>query len=390
MRVSFHHIFWLSLIIVFVSAGCVSRKRKGDVGKVGKFYHNTTSYYNGYFNANELYEGAVATLEDGHTDNFSQIIPVFPTIASDQNKAVAPELDKVVEKVTKVAIIHEAGDWVDDCYVMMGKAQFLKKDFETAEETFEYFQEEFNPSNPYGKGFKKKSAKQLKKEREKARKEQQKERDEAKKAQEKERKEAREAQDQAKEEAKEQRERERKEKEEARKREREAQKKAREEERKNAKKNRGKSSRSRRTESKAEPTTKTDTTQQQTTTDQQPTESTKPIAPAPKVEKEEPEPRSKPEKPEEPLDKTAYSEGLLYLAKTYIERQNYSSAEFILKNLEKKNVQDHVRREIAPTLAHLFISQKEYMKAIPYLEEAIETADRKKDKARYAYIIGQI
>lgn len=388
--------------LLITLGGCVSKKKKGEVSKVGKFYHNMTSKYNGYFNANEIMEEAYATLEASHEDNYNEILPVYPYIESTGAKTVSPELDRAIEKVTKVAIVHEPGDYVDDCYVMMGQAQFLKQDYELAEETFRYFQEEFNPLNPNGKGFKKKSKKQLKKERNAEKKAEKKKREEEKKAKAKAKEEDRKAKEKAKEEEKKAREKERKAKEEARKKDREAQKKAREKARKDKKKKRKKGKRKSRAdrekEKKAKEAQRVQDSIAQAKKLVKEIKTTEPVTNT-KVDeatgKEEPndeveEEPVKEDKKEEAVDKTAYSEGLLWLAKTYIERQNYSSAEQLLTTLDRKAVQDKVRRDIAPALAHLYIRQKEYDRALPYLDQAIETADSKKDKARYAYIAGQI
>ena len=386
MRYYFRILSLLVLMSLMLTA-CVSKKKKGEVGKVGKFYHNMTSKYNGYFNANELMKAAYVTLEAGHTDNYNKLLPVFPYVESTAAKTISPDMDIVMEKVTKVAIVHEPGDYVDDCYVMMGQAQFLKQDYETAEETFVYFQEEFNPSNPFGKNYKKnkKSKKQRKKEREEEKKKRDKEREEEQKR----KKEEREAADKAKEEEKKRKAEERKKKDEDRKKERERQKKEREQKKKDRKKKRKKGSKKR---PKKEEVKKEEATPVQKDTTQIITpELPEPVMPVKEevAEVQEEEVKEK-KKKDEPKDETAYSEGLLWLAKVYIERENYNSADYILKGLEKKNVQDHVKRQIAPTLAHLKIRQKQYQAAIPYLNEAIETADKKQNKARYAYIIGQI
>lgn len=348
--------------------------------KFNKFYHNLNSKYNGIFNANELMEEAYFRLEAAHKDDYSQILPVFPYTVASNAKAVAPEMDIVIEKVTRVAIVHEVGEYVDDSYVMMGQAQFLKQDFETAEETFEYFREEFNPKNPYGRAFesKKKSRKELKKERKAKQKKKEKERAEDKKkreAEKKQRAKEKAAEKKARDEAREQREKEKK-------AERKAQKKA---SAKSRKKKKG------RPGSKKRPakTIVNDTT------------TTKVAPPAKKVDPkkdkvdeevddEEVEDKEEEKDKKEPQDKTEYSEGLLWLAKTYIERDKYSSADYILKQLDKRNLKPHVREEIAPTLAHLYIRKGDLAQAVPYLDEAIETSSSKKAKARYAYIIGQI
>ncbi|HPQ21203.1 MAG TPA: hypothetical protein PK147_05095, partial [Saprospiraceae bacterium] len=84
-----------------------------------------TSKYNGIFNANELYKEKLDYMRNIHQDNYTQILPVYDYVAVADPKSIASDMDVVIEKVTTVAALHEAGDYVDDCYVMMAKAQFL-------------------------------------------------------------------------------------------------------------------------------------------------------------------------------------------------------------------------------------------------------------------------
>ena len=114
---------------------------------MGKMYHNTTAKYNGYFNADVLLTESILVLESEHQDNYNQVLPVYKVMAHDNPASKAADLDKAIEKVSVVATLHEPSQWVDDCYVLMGKAQFIKQDYESAQNTFEYFLEEFNPIN---------------------------------------------------------------------------------------------------------------------------------------------------------------------------------------------------------------------------------------------------
>jgi hypothetical protein len=62
-----------------------------------------------------------------------------------------------------------------------------------------------------------------------------------------------------------------------------------------------------------------------------------------------------PKKPEE--DKTAYSEGILWLAKTYIKRENWYASEVLLRKLEEGALNDDMKAEVTATYANLFIKQ---------------------------------
>lgn len=190
MNIRFTSVARLILLsVILISSGCVTKKKKGDIGWLKQKYHDTTSKFNGYFNADVIMDETVVSLEEQHVDNYNKILPIYPYSETDNPKAVAGEMDRAIEKVTIAALNHEPSIWVDDCYVLMGKAQFLKQDYETAEETFQYFEEEFNPSNPasrvYNKSNSKKDSKERKKEELEVKK---KEQLDAKRAKEKERK----------------------------------------------------------------------------------------------------------------------------------------------------------------------------------------------------------
>ena len=397
--------FILLAVMAIMISSCATKKRKDEVSGFKKFYHTFTSKYNGYFNANELMEESFATLETSRQDNYNQILPIYTYTDVDNPKMVASQLDLAIEKVIRVATIHELGEYVDDCYVLMGKAQYLKQDYETAQETFEFFQEEFNPANPYGSNYKKKkkSIKQKKRDRdiekenqkelkkkEKEEKEEQREKD--RKEKEKLKKEAK----KAKEEGRKKRKKEKKEEEKRRKKEREDRKKS----NKRNKKSGGKKKRAPKDEKEKEETesiieveeTKADLVKDETSSDVESElnlmeEDQKEVAVSEDVGEEEVIPNKKKEKKE---DNTAYSEGMLWLAKTYIERGKYSNAEYLLRKLSQSMVKKEVEREIPVAKSYLYMVQKEYDKAIPELRKAIDVSNDGKLKARYAYIIAQL
>lgn len=350
-------------VTLTASMACVTKKKRNETSKAGKFYHNTTAYYNGYWNSKEILKESLKTLRLANVDDYNKILEVEDFISIDNPKMVKADMDKIMDKVSTVAQLHEPSDWVDDCYVMLGKAQYFKQEYETAEETLEYFQEDFNPSNPYGRNYKskkptgkaaKKAKAAEKKEKDKERKEKTKQREVVK---------AEKAKTQAQE---------RKEKE----KERERIKKEKEKERKEAAKNRKKGIK----------TTKPTAPKAET-----PTNIVKPTTSVSKPETTQEDNSTKPVPPVKPAeDKTAYSEGMLWLAKVYIKRENWFAAQMLLEKLANTTVNDDVKGELPATYANLFIKQKRYDEAIPKLEEAIIAESNKNLKARYAFIAGQI
>jgi tetratricopeptide (TPR) repeat protein len=368
-----------SFIILILISGCVTTKKKGEVSKLGKFYHNVNSEYNGYFNANELMIESEDILVSSRQDNYTKILDVIDYASISDPKVVYPQLNKAIEKVSRVANLHEKGDWVDDCYVLMGKAQYMKKDYASTVETMEYFQNAFNPANPYGRNYQKirlkGGNKEIQKERENERKEKAKEVEDERKVKAKEREDAKEAQEKLR--------------------------KEQQKEREEAAKARKSSSNSRTSGTRARTNGTTSRTTKPTTTKPKPAPvikdtiaaSTNEVAStAKKVEDKKTEKKPVEYKaPKQISDGTSYYEGLLYLAQGYTRLQKFSNAEYLLKRI--KEVSGHtkaVKRGLAPAFADLMVQSERYDEAIPYLEEAIKTAKKKELKGRYNFIIAQI
>lgn len=162
--------FLLALLILFASCATKKKKKGEDVSAVGKVYHNTTAKYNGYFNADLLYKETISDLSLGHQDNFNQIIPLYPEVANTDVKASEAKMDEAIKKLSTVITLHRVSQWTDDSYLLIGKCQYAKQDFASAEETFQYLNAEFSPemleAKKKGSKSKKKKKKKTKKSKE--------------------------------------------------------------------------------------------------------------------------------------------------------------------------------------------------------------------------------
>ncbi|RMD72976.1 MAG: gliding motility protein, partial [Bacteroidetes bacterium] len=136
------------VLVLVIAFGCVTQKKRGERSALGKLYENTTARYNGYYNATVLLQESLLALEQQHQDNYNALLPLYPYMAVDNARSVSSQLDEAIKKVSTVVALHRSSRWTDDCYLLMGKAQFLKQDYESAEETLEYLVEEFPPDNP--------------------------------------------------------------------------------------------------------------------------------------------------------------------------------------------------------------------------------------------------
>lgn len=336
---------------------CKTQKSRDDISPLKKFYHNTTSEFNGYFNANVLMEESVAKLDEQQQDNYNQTLDVYEYLGAPNHQAVGPDLDKAMEKVAVVISLHRPSHWTDDCYLLMGKGQYLKRDYESAEETFKYLLDEFpeEPDTNRKKGKKKKASK---KEKKKAAAEAKKEREETKKEKQKTAKQ--------------------------KKKERERIRKQKKKEIKRKKKNRKKGKKGKKKKS-----SKKEKTEEVKTEVEQPKEEEK----EEESKKKKPKVDKNPDSPDKYFMKhrPAFREAQLWYARTLIERSKFDAADRIFRKIEAdpKTFKD-VRRELAPAMAYSAIEQEKYDQAIVYLETAINLANDKYLKARYAYIIAQL
>ena len=128
-----------------------STKRSGFTHRS---YHNMTSRYNAYFNGNESLKEGVAELSKAHVDNYNKVLPVYKLGDAAAAQTIAPSMDRAFTKASIVIQRHsifikkkEYCNWIDDSYMMMGKANFYKREYKTAGETFDYVLKKFN-DNP--------------------------------------------------------------------------------------------------------------------------------------------------------------------------------------------------------------------------------------------------
>lgn len=130
--------------------GC-SRKKKGFTHRA---YQHMVSRYNGYFNAKEILKATKKQITEAHKDDFSEIIPLFIYPSEEQAKGLYPSMDKIIEKTSTVIDRHsiyiskkEYNKWIDDNYMLMGKARFYKQEYYVGEEVFEYVAKAFKTEN---------------------------------------------------------------------------------------------------------------------------------------------------------------------------------------------------------------------------------------------------
>lgn len=141
------HIVFVLLIILL--AGCSTKKNRF----LNRGYHNLTARYNGYFNARESVKEGLAQLNKAHKDNYDDILEIFPEGDKADAATVNPQMNRAIKKCGRVIQKHsiyikkeEHCKWIDDSYLLIGKADFYKQDYRTALRTFDYVAKEYKTS----------------------------------------------------------------------------------------------------------------------------------------------------------------------------------------------------------------------------------------------------
>lgn len=119
-----------------------------------RLYHNITSRYNVYFNGREsLNEGTIELLA-GAKDNYTRVLPVFNFGTKQEAQQLNPQMDRAIQKASIAIQKHsmpfggvEKVKWIDDSYMMIGKAYFYKQEYFSARRTFNFVIQEYGYSD---------------------------------------------------------------------------------------------------------------------------------------------------------------------------------------------------------------------------------------------------
>jgi len=147
------------VIIALILAGCSAEKNTG----ASRFYNSLISRYNIWFNGNEAYKAGVKKVRESHRDDYSDLLPVFEYSDAESARMANSDMERAVQKASKVIALHsitakpeeknrrnassrseefynrrEFNEWVDDSYLLMGKAQFYLKNFMAARSSLSF------------------------------------------------------------------------------------------------------------------------------------------------------------------------------------------------------------------------------------------------------------
>ena len=147
-----------TLIFIYGLVSCSVEKNTS----LSRNFHNLTSHYNVYFNGYESYKRGIENANKTIRNDYTRILDLFLYEDEAVNSAVSSDMKQAIDKATKVITFHsitakpkvkegnqsakdkefynksEYNKWVDDSYMLMGKAYMYQGEFFLATETFKH------------------------------------------------------------------------------------------------------------------------------------------------------------------------------------------------------------------------------------------------------------
>ena len=148
----------LLAVLLFLTA-CASKQNTAKT----RFFHSFHARYNIYYNGSQAFIEGSTEQEKGHHDNFTEMLPLYP-VANKQTRSIGSgQFDRAIEKSEKAIRRHsikrkpewnknrkktpkdiewlsrrEYNPFIWKAWLLLGKSQFQKGEFEEAAATFSY------------------------------------------------------------------------------------------------------------------------------------------------------------------------------------------------------------------------------------------------------------
>lgn len=131
-------------------------------------YHMATTRWNVYFNGKESLRKGQELIVKNHNENFDKLLPIYFENDIQARESAGTEMERVVNKAVKAIELHsitakpkrkrgkresekyrefrrkkEYNNMIDECYLLLGKGQFYRREYYSTERTFRYILREF-------------------------------------------------------------------------------------------------------------------------------------------------------------------------------------------------------------------------------------------------------
>ena len=135
------------VMALLLLSGCSTKKNT----LTRRMFHNLTSHYNVYFNGEASLQEGEKQLRTRVKDDYSKVLRVYNYGTKQDGMTLNSSMDRALEKTSICVQKHsmvfgsrERVKWIDDAYLVMGKAHFFKQDYIPAKRTFDFVATEYN------------------------------------------------------------------------------------------------------------------------------------------------------------------------------------------------------------------------------------------------------
>ncbi|HMG67753.1 MAG TPA: hypothetical protein VK588_08710, partial [Chitinophagaceae bacterium] len=127
-----------------------SEKPEKKFTVVRRFFQNTTTHYNYFFDATNKLNEVITRAKESHKDDFTQLLS-FYNYDLDLTARDSIQLDSIIYKATSGIVLHDLrSDWADNLYLIWGAAHYLQKEFDSAYLIFQFINYAFAPKEKDG------------------------------------------------------------------------------------------------------------------------------------------------------------------------------------------------------------------------------------------------
>ncbi len=110
-----------------------------------RIFNNTVTRYNYVFNATNRLDGIIERATQKQIENYAELLPFYTYSLENTAK---DEIDTIIYKCTAGILLHDLrSDWVDNLYIILGKAYLHRQDFDSALAVFKYVNYAFAPKD---------------------------------------------------------------------------------------------------------------------------------------------------------------------------------------------------------------------------------------------------
>ena len=110
-----------------------------------RIFNNTVTRYNYVFNATMRLDGIIERATEKQIENYAELLPFYPYSLEITAK---DEIDTIIYKCTAGILLHDLrSDWVDNLYIILGKAYLHRQDYDSALGVFKYVNYAFAPKD---------------------------------------------------------------------------------------------------------------------------------------------------------------------------------------------------------------------------------------------------